>query len=158
MPRTASRELKPIGAKFEPGPYKFKVINVTDEPMYDCWNVEMQTWTESGEEGPKVKHYIQHSNYEEEWMEDEPNRIFQVMCGRLDVDMKDLMGAAGYVVLSWDKKGYLSPNPKGGFFTSDRKDSFGEETMSTAIEYAMNTERVKPDAKADVQQHEGSSI
>jgi len=158
MPRKSTRALKEIGAKFEPGPYKFKVINVTDEPKYDSWKVELQTWTESNEDGPKVSDFLQHSNYEEEWMEDEPNRVFQVMCGSLDIDMKDLMGKSGFVVLSWDKKGYLSPNPKGAYFTQDRKDAFGEETMSTAIEYALSVERVKPNAQEDVQKHEGSSL
>ncbi len=149
MPRKATRELKPVGSGFEPGPYKFKVINIEDAPKYDSWNVELQTWTEDGQDGPKVKHYIQHSNYKEEWHEDEPNRIFQTMCGTLEVDMRDLMGRTGYIVLAWDNRGYLSPCKKAGFFTPERKDAFGEETMSSSIDYAMSTEKVAKPAQQE---------
>lgn len=158
MPRQASRELKRPGPSHEPGVYRFKITEVIDKPDYDSWQIKMDTWTESGEDGPKIVKLIRHSNYEKESYEDEPNRIFQVLCGKLDIDLGDMMGKTGYVVVSWDKNGYLSPIGRMAFFDNDRKDAFGEESISESLEYALSLERNRGDAKEDVKAHEGSSL
>ena len=156
MPRKVTRELKAVGGNFEPGAYKFKVVKVTDNAEKSSWTLDIKTWMEDNTEGPEIKAFVQYDNYEKDWHEDESNRICQVMCGRLDVDMPDFQDKTGYVVLGY-KGRYLRPMT-GGFYTMDRKDAFGEENMSDCIALAMATEKTNPTPAQDVQDNAGSAI
>ena len=133
-----TRELQKGGAGHQAGAYKFKIIETRDySEQYGSFFIKMNTWYEDNKAGPTVTDFITVTGFKEDFHEDETNRIFKTICGKVEIDHTDLMNKTGYVVVQKGKEGKLKTLLAGSYFTPDRKDAFGEKNMSTSIEKAL---------------------
>lgn len=122
---------------YPPGAYKFKIKSAEYKEQYKSVNFELETWSESGEKGPKVLDSIT-IEHDKDVVMAESDRRLKVMIGKPEInEAKDLVGASGYVVLRKVDK-YLEPVPFGGYFTKDKKSATGKtESILTTIKAAV---------------------
>ena len=130
-----SSEVKDVGSSWQPGPFKFKVI---ESSLHSGGNImfKMQTWTEDNQDGPKITEWLNITSSNDNALA-EVDRRLTTLLGKTSIDdPKELVGKAGYVVLRKGEK-YLEAMPFGGFYTADRKSATGKESMSDRIKQAI---------------------
>lgn len=147
-----SSAVKDVGASWAAGHYKFKV---TESTLHSGGNImfKLQTWTEDGQEGPKLVEWLNITSQKQGAL-DEVDRRLTTLLGKTSIDdPKELTGKTGYVVLRKGEK-YLEVVPFGGFYTMDRKSATGNESMSERIQQAI--EYVAPQAAPQAEQEDDS--
>ena len=133
--KSKSNEVKDVGGSWGAGPYKFKII---ESKLHERGNImfKMQTWTEDGQEGPKITEWLNITS-DKQGALDEVDRRLTTILGKAEIaEPNELTGKAGYVVLRKGEK-YLEAMPFGGFYTADRKSATGKESMSDRIKEAI---------------------
>lgn len=109
---------------YKPGPYKFKIKSAEHNEQYNSISIELETWGEDGEKGPKVLDYISLQHNSDAVMQETDRRLTTIMGNPSLEKAGDLVGKTGYVILRKVEK-YLEATPFGGYFTADRKSATG---------------------------------
>lgn len=130
--------IKEVGGSWKTGLYKFQVKSAE---LHERGSIKMnlQTWTEDGQEGPKIIEWLNINSSNERAL-DEVNRRLQVMLGKTVIESSDeLNGKAGYVVL-YKPKQYFEAYPFGGFYTAKKLSATGSDTTAERIEEATKAQ------------------